>query len=154
LASPAAKLELASYLKTIPSTTNPSQLSDFNYTFSEENQRLETMDDLRLGFHYVSEQVNQKKNLFFPTFFLKHYTAMGDLIVKEIQNKMVQMGLEEVLLPRDEKAQTNVFVSPNLASFDKVALVIQGSGAVRPGQWARALCLNEGLKTGSILEYL
>jgi len=33
-------------------------------------------------------------------------------------------------------------------------LLIQGSGAVRPGQWARALCINESLKTGSIIPYL
>ena len=30
----------------------------------------------------------------------------------------------------------------------------QGSGAVRAGQWARALCLNEGLDTGSVLPYV
>jgi hypothetical protein len=33
-------------------------------------------------------------------------------------------------------------------------LLIQGSGAVRAGQWARAVCLNDCLEQGSILPYL
>lgn len=37
---------------------------------------------------------------------------------------------------------------------DKLMLLIQGSGAVRPGQWARALCINDSLEVGSILGYL
>lgn len=31
---------------------------------------------------------------------------------------------------------------------------LKGSGAVRAGQWARALCTNDGLNSGSILPYL
>jgi len=32
--------------------------------------------------------------------------------------------------------------------------LIQGSGAVRAGQWARALCINDSLESGSILSYI
>lgn len=37
---------------------------------------------------------------------------------------------------------------------DKLLVLIHGSGAVRAGQWARALCINESLEIGSILPYL
>jgi len=49
-----------------------------------------------------------------------------------------------------------IFVSPNLASKDTVLLLVQGSGAVRPGIWARALCINDvrGLHWGSMLPFL
>ena len=36
-----------------------------------------------------------------------------------------------------------IFVSPNLDQKATVLLLVQGSGAVRPGIWARALCIND-----------
>ncbi len=36
-----------------------------------------------------------------------------------------------------------IFVSPNFESKSTVLLLVQGSGAVRPGIWARALCIND-----------
>ena len=36
-----------------------------------------------------------------------------------------------------------IFVSPNLHQKATVLLLVQGSGAVRPGIWARALCIND-----------
>lgn len=36
----------------------------------------------------------------------------------------------------------------------QLMLLIQGSGAVRPGQWARALCINDTLDNGTIFPYL
>lgn len=46
-----------------------------------------------------------------------------------------------------------------LISIDKIVwlvtqLIIQGSGAVRAGMWARAVCINDSLEMGSILPYL
>jgi len=37
---------------------------------------------------------------------------------------------------------------------DTLVLLIQGAGAVRAGQWARALCINETLSLGTIFPYL
>jgi len=37
---------------------------------------------------------------------------------------------------------------------DKLLILIHGSGAVRAGQWARALCINESLEIGSVLPYI
>jgi hypothetical protein len=36
-----------------------------------------------------------------------------------------------------------IFVSPDIATKSTVLLLVQGSGAVRPGIWARALCIND-----------
>eukprot|EP01027_Heterolobosea_sp_BB2_P007233 GEZU01010773.1.p2 GENE.GEZU01010773.1~~GEZU01010773.1.p2 ORF type:complete len:165 (-),score=41.14 GEZU01010773.1:52-546(-) len=41
-----------------------------------------------------------------------------------------------------------------LSNPDNLLIIIQGAGAVRAGQWARALCINDSLRTGSILPYL
>jgi hypothetical protein len=99
-----------------------------------------------------------------------HYDALGDIIVKHIQEMMVKdYGLKEILLPlakpptetegeSPKKPYTgpfnNIFVSDDWNTCDKLMLLIQGSGAVRAGQWARALCINENLDLGTILPYL
>lgn len=36
----------------------------------------------------------------------------------------------------------------------RALVLIQGSGAVRAGIWARSVCINEGLQTGSMLPFL
>jgi len=66
---------------------------------------------------------------------------------------------KELRLPENcelpENVRNNIFMSEDaLTNPNKLLLLIQGSGAVRPGQWARALCLNESLEIGSILPYL
>lgn len=51
-------------------------------------------------------------------------------------------------------AKLNIFISENFYTADRVLIIVQGSGAVRPGQWARALCINQSLKAGTIFDYL
>lgn len=51
-------------------------------------------------------------------------------------------------------AKVNIFISENFYTADRVLVIVQGSGAVRPGQWARALCINNNLKAGTIFDYL
>ena len=53
------------------------------------------------------------------------------------------------------KPFNNIFMSPqDLETTGTLLVVIQGSGAVRPGQWARALCINESLEKGTIFPYI
>jgi hypothetical protein len=51
-------------------------------------------------------------------------------------------------------AKVNIFISPDFYTANKLLVIVQGSGAVRPGQWARALCINHSLKSGTIFDYL
>ncbi len=126
--------------KTVPRTCNPQSLADFNMVFNARGQ-LETRDGY--SFHYVSET---------------HYVWLGTLIQKEIERLMVdKYGLVEHRLPQDGNnagPKTHIYASPDVLEREHVVVLIQGSGAVRPGQWSRALCLNEGLEVGSILPYL
>lgn len=56
--------------------------------------------------------------------------------------------------PTRSEPQVPIFVSEDATTTDTLLLVMQGSGAVRPGMWARALCMNESLESGSIYSYL
>jgi hypothetical protein len=54
-----------------------------------------------------------------------------------------------------KQAKVNIFVSDDFwTNKEKLLVIVQGSGAVRPGQWARALCINHSLKSGTIFDYL
>jgi len=132
---------LNSVIKTIPRSDQYPLLSDFNYHYNSDGELVNI--DTGKKFHWVNQE---------------HYDALGDIVYRHIQGLMVKdYGLEEVLLPLQEDYEgptNNIFVSSDWKTATKLMLLIQGSGAVRPGQWARALCMNDNLKVGSILPYL
>jgi len=132
-------------LKTIPHNPKDPNLSitDFCYKFNEDGILVNTETGNR--FHWVNQV---------------HYDLLGDLIIPYIQEQMVkQFGMVEVKLPEKSDLpphiRSNIFVTADLeTNKNKLMLLIQGSGAVRAGQWARALCINDTIKSGSILPYL
>ena len=78
-------------------------------------------------------------------------------------------GLKEVMIPEqqdlkaddDPSPKNNIFMTKDLYRPDakqkqlnakRTALVlIQGTGAVRAGQWARSVCINANYELGSML---
>ena len=51
--------------------------------------------------------------------------------------------------------KVNIFVSDDFfANPGRCLVLIQGTGAVRAGQWARSICVNDSLNEGSILPLL
>lgn len=64
-------------------------------------------------------------------------------------------GLDAAVLMTEKPshgAAADVWVSDDVTTNDGTMLVlIHGSGAVRPGQWARKLCMNDSLDDGSML---
>jgi len=136
------KTYLQSVIDTIPNIDNPSELIHFNYCYIDGKL---VNQDTGKPFHWVNQA---------------HYDALGDIIVKHIQNMMVkEYGLKEVWLPIDQHytgtgPRCNIFMSEDALTCQNLVLLIQGAGAVRAGQWARALCINENLSIGTIFPYL
>lgn len=113
--------------KTIPEKA--TKLSDFGYYYDKDGKlkNKETGDDFR----FVSQI---------------HYEALGDFIVREIQDMMIKdFDMIEIQTPQGEKykdsPKNNIFMTKDAMTCDTLLLIIQGSGAVRAGQWARALCI-------------
>jgi len=142
LANDNTRQYLQEVLQTIPDhpVHNPS-LKEFNYGYDDAG----FMKNLNGGhkFHFITQA---------------HYDAVGDAALIDVQRIMREKyELEELQLPpgADPRTANNIFLSRNATkTTEKLMLIIQGSGAVRPGQWARALCLNESLEMGSIFPYL
>jgi len=137
-----------SVLKTIPTKNleDPTlSIDDFCYKYNEKG--ILVHKDTGDRFHWVNQI---------------HYDLLGDLIIPYIQQRMVSdFKMSRVDLPLEDRPshlpsniKSEIFFSPDWENKTRLVLLIQGSGAVRAGQWARALCINEGLETGSILGYL
>ena len=90
-------------------------------------------------------------------------------MVDYIQHKqMVETyNLAEVWIPENcdideelhSKPKCNIFMSrefidPTLARRRRALVLIQGTGAVRAGIWARSVCINESLELGSMLPFI
>jgi hypothetical protein len=145
LAKIASDAEYSEVMLTVPKTTKATKLSDFGYKYDEK---------LRLV------QISSGKP--FAWLGQKHYDKLGDAIVNEIYAILREKyGMQQVAFPlaQDRRPGTEndtcpVFVSSNFQEAKAVVVLIQGSGAVRPGMWARALCINNSLNEGAIFGYL
>jgi len=135
-------------LKTIPNFIPNEKdgeyykIEDFGYKFNEKQELrciIKGLEDEK--FIFVSE---------------RHYDALGEAIIKYIQQELMVKGcgLEEVFL--DEKTKiNNIFLSKDaLTNKDKLLILVQGSGPVRAGMWARSLCFNDTLHTGACIDYI
>jgi len=134
-----------SVMKTIPNNPEDPNLKidDFFYKYDERGRLVhsETGD----SFHWVNQL---------------HYDLLGDLIIQYLQERMkTEFKMQELFLPEKSTlpphVRNNIFMTQDaLTNPHKLMLLIQGSGAVRPGMWARALCINDTLDNGSIFPYL
>jgi hypothetical protein len=77
-------------------------------------------------------------------------------IYETLQSKY---GLNRIQIPFDSDDRSGlksfIFFSQDFwTNTDKCVVMIHGSGAVRAGQWARSVCINDGLNTGSVFPFV
>ena len=144
LAKVTTKEEYDQALATVPRTKTPTRLRDFGYKYDEAGKLVQLSNGK--PFAWLGQ---------------KHYDYLGDAIVNDIYALLEERyGLRRVLLPAPrpgdapDTPRVPIFVSPDFDTCENVAFVCQGSGAVRPGMWARALCINDALSVGTIFSYL
>ncbi|KAL6042535.1 Arb2 domain-containing protein [Balamuthia mandrillaris] len=122
---------------------NATSLADFGYGYNEKGQlrHLETGE----AFKFINQ---------------KHYEAMGEMIVRHIQERLIKdHDMEEIIVPIHEVSyempRSSIFVSKGaLSSTSPLVILVHGSGNVRAGQWARKPCFNDDLSIGSVLPYV
>lgn len=143
--------------RSLTSQTMEEHAKDDKSTKPAYNENPESIADL--GYKFEDRKlVDKETGGKFKFVDQKHYELLGDLIVTEIQEIMKnECEMVEVFVPESEpKAkQSNIFHSPDFFTNKETLLVlICGSGAVRAGQWARSLCINDSLNTGTVIPYL
>ncbi|CAG8647353.1 3241_t:CDS:10 [Paraglomus brasilianum] len=129
----------------------PKTLEGFGYHFTEEGElrNIETND----RFVFVIREGDRAYNQ-------AHYEALGDVIAQHIEDSLVtKYNFTRQPVPIEAADDPTIphswiYLSPNSSKCKKLMLLIQGSGAVRPGQWARQVIINDSLKMGSMFPYI
>eukprot|EP00484_Ammonia_sp_Unknown_P005013 CAMPEP_0197073814 /NCGR_PEP_ID=MMETSP1384-20130603/210796_1 /TAXON_ID=29189 /ORGANISM="Ammonia sp." /LENGTH=439 /DNA_ID=CAMNT_0042512655 /DNA_START=52 /DNA_END=1371 /DNA_ORIENTATION=+ len=57
-------------------------------------------------------------------------------------------------ISEDKIAKSRIYLSPQYGDKQTLLLLIPGSGAVRAGQWARSICINDGLAAGTMYPFI
>ena len=56
-------------------------------------------------------------------------------------------------IDEDKIAKSRIYLSPDYGEKETLLLLIPGSGAVRAGQWARSICINDNLAAGTMYPF-
>ncbi|XP_039191637.1 cotranscriptional regulator FAM172A isoform X3 [Crotalus tigris] len=125
-------------------------LEGFEYTFNEKGQlrHIKTGEPFVFNYREDLHRWNQKR-----------YEALGEIITKYVYELLEEeCHLKKVYLPVDAEEtepRSFIFMSEDaLINPDKLMILIQGSGVVRAGQWARRLIINEDLDSGTQIPYI
>lgn len=128
-----------------PSITSPTEILRLKFKYYFNSDEVLKNIDTDEGFKFINQG---------------HYERIGSVIQNYVQEQMcVRYKMKEELIPMDKHhaggPKCNIFISENwFGECEKAMLLIQGAGAVRAGLWARSVCINDSLKTGSIFPFL
>eukprot|EP00112_Aurelia_sp_Birch-Aquarium-sp1_P023745 Seg72.3 transcript_id=Seg72.3/GoldUCD/mRNA.D3Y31 product="UPF0528 protein" protein_id=Seg72.3/GoldUCD/D3Y31 len=110
----------------------PATLEGFGYKFDKAGcmRSIEKGHPFRFEVKSGDHDYNQK-----------HYEALGKAVEEHVYMLLEnQEGLERVIIPVDalqEEPKSMIFVSKDLNKYEKLLILIHGSGVVRAGQWTR-----------------
>ncbi|KAL2079696.1 hypothetical protein ACEWY4_025440 [Coilia grayii] len=136
--------------KDEPPLTFPKTLEEFEYAFNDRGQLRHTKTGEAFVFNYREDlhRWNQKR-----------YEALGEIITQYVYERLEEeCNLTREILPVDateDEPKSFIYLSEDaLTNPDKLLVLIQGSGVVRAGQWARRLIINEDMDSGSQLPFI
>ena len=99
------------------------------------------------------------------------YEQVGTYVIKYIQYKILSeynlypmfiplnpekdpKNILNYLDPDTEIPQCQIYCSKDFFTNSKCLIIIQGTGAVRVGIWARQICINDNIENGSMISYI
>ncbi|XP_013140562.1 PREDICTED: UPF0528 protein CG10038 [Papilio polytes] len=127
-------------------------LSDMGYAFNTDGQLR------KLGkYKMLSAEPFQYDISTDPEECQANYEKLGAVITNYVYQLLeTQEKLIRLPVPKDSTPEngTFIFVSRDYDLKDVLMVLIQGSGAVRAGQWSRALIINENLDLGTQIPYV
>uniref|UniRef100_A0A671QJQ3 Protein FAM172A-like n=1 Tax=Sinocyclocheilus anshuiensis TaxID=1608454 RepID=A0A671QJQ3_9TELE len=136
--------------KDEPPLNFPETLDGFEYAFNEHGQ----LRHIHTGEPFV---FNYKEDL--HRWNQKRYEALGEIITKYVYERLENdCNLKKEILPVDstvDEPKSFIYMSEDaLTNPEKIMVLIQGSGVVRAGQWARRLIINEDLNSGTQIPFI
>ncbi|KTG33373.1 hypothetical protein cypCar_00006708, partial [Cyprinus carpio] len=136
--------------KDEPPLNFPETLDGFELAFNEHGQ----LRHIHTGEPFV---FNYKEDL--HRWNQKRYEALGEIITKYVYELLENdCNLKKEILPVDstvDEPKSFIYMSEDaLTNPEKIMVLIQGSGVVRAGQWARRLIINEDLNSGTQIPFI
>ncbi|XP_014885536.1 cotranscriptional regulator ARB2A homolog [Poecilia latipinna] len=136
--------------KDEPPFTFPKTLEEFEYAFNENGQ----LRHIQTGEPFV---FNAREDL--HRWNQKRYEALGEIITKYVYELLEKKcNLTKAFLPvgaTDDEPRSFIYLSTDaLTNPNKLLVLIQGSGVVRAGQWARRLIINQDLDSGTQIPFI
>ncbi|XP_055367217.1 cotranscriptional regulator FAM172A homolog isoform X1 [Betta splendens] len=136
--------------KDEPPFTFPKTLEEFEYAFNEYGQ----LRHIKTGEPFV---FNAREDL--HRWNQKRYEALGEIITQYVYELLEkQCNMTKAILPVDAaEGEPTSFIylsSDALSNPSKLLVLIQGSGVVRAGQWARRLIINQDLDSGTQIPFI
>ncbi|CAI9733967.1 Hypothetical predicted protein [Octopus vulgaris] len=124
-------------------------LESFKYRFNEKGRLRHIKTGKPFEFNISNNRRDNEKN----------YEELGEAVTEHIYNMLQkEMKLEKVYVPINRiglEPQSFIFQSKDaLTNPHKLLLLVHGSGAVRAGQWARRLIINDCLDSGSQMPFI
>jgi hypothetical protein len=96
----------------------------------------------------------------------QEYELVGIYVQHYVENYLIsKFNLATLYVPNsninpdyykrdDTQAQCKILTTKDFPKNPKCLMLIQGTGAVRLGQWARSVCINENIDLGSMKPYI
>ena len=131
-----------------------------NEKFSKELENL-----IEYKYNDKGELVHKKAGTKCERLSKQEYEIVGMYVQKYVENLLIKtFNLTTLYIPnnmssdftkRDEsQAQCKILTTKDFPKNPKCLMLIQGTGAVRLGQWARSVCINENIDLGSMKPYI
>ncbi|XP_077378920.1 cotranscriptional regulator ARB2A homolog [Festucalex cinctus] len=136
--------------KDEPPFTFPKTLEEFEYAFNEHGQLRHT----KTGEPFI---FNTREDL--HRWNQKRYEALGEIVTQYVYELLEKKcNMTKAILPVDatlDEPSSFIYLSPKaLSNPAKLLVLIQGSGVVRAGQWARRLIINQDLDSGTQIPFI
>ncbi|PSN35376.1 UPF0528 protein [Blattella germanica] len=132
----------------------PSTLHGFGYAFNKDGE-LRKIDPKTGEPGNDPFEFNVSED---PEYNQKSYEALGDVITEYLYDLLeTEVGLQKLRVPKQGSTSesTFVFATPDIHNNpERLLVLIHGSGAVKAGQWARSLIINDNIKSGSQIPYI
>ncbi|KAK3514601.1 hypothetical protein QTP70_021513 [Hemibagrus guttatus] len=144
--------------KDEPPLIFPKTLEEFEYAFNEHGQLRHTKTGEPFIFNHKEgmHRWNQKRYEALGEDLSSGYAQIITQYVYELLEKDCKLRKE--MLPVDateNEPKSFVYLSEDaLTNQDKLLVLIQGSGVVRAGQWARRLIINQDLDSGTQIPFI
>ena len=110
------------------------------------------------------ELVNKKTGKKCGKLSQQEYDLVGMYVQNYVENLIIKtFDLDILYVPNNDKnyeirneeiPQCKILTTKDFKTNPKCLILIQGTGVVRLGQWARSVCINENLNLGTMIPYV